>query len=94
MKFEKWEEAVASKTCQRAFERAVTVTGAAVTYCFSVSALLSAAFSVCSATSSLDTRQALGVTTGFEQNCTLSCPFSRRLDATTRSPVLPMLGIL
>ena len=71
MKFEKWEEVVASKTCQRAFERAVTVTGAAVTYCFSVSALLSAAFSVCSATSSLDTRQALGVTTRFEQNCTL-----------------------
>jgi hypothetical protein len=35
-----------------------------------------------------------GVTTRFIQNCTLSCPFSRRLDTTTRSPVLPMLGIL
>jgi hypothetical protein len=35
-----------------------------------------------------------GVTTRFVQNCTLSCPFSRLLDATTRSPVLPMLGIL
>jgi hypothetical protein len=34
-----------------------------------------------------------GVVTRFVQNCPLSCPFSRLLDATARSPVLPMLGM-
>jgi hypothetical protein len=34
-----------------------------------------------------------GLAIGFVHSRTLSCPFSRLLDATARSPVLPMLGM-